>query len=104
MESRSVASGCGCKEIYRFPHITSPYILLFSLVSVLSCSSNNNKSKHSSSTLNHSCCITPLFFVYWGDCSDLYLIIFINTFTLYVYRLFLNNLLLFTYINFMLQL
>ena len=20
-----VASGCGCKEIYRFPHITYPY-------------------------------------------------------------------------------
>ena len=24
-----VASGCGCKEVYRFPHITYPYILLF---------------------------------------------------------------------------
>ena len=21
----SVASGCGCKEVYRFPHITYPY-------------------------------------------------------------------------------
>ena len=30
-----VASGCGCKEVYRFPHITYPY----SLVSVLFCSS-----------------------------------------------------------------
>ena len=40
MESRSVASGCGCKEIYRFPHITSPYILssvlyLFFLAAVI---------------------------------------------------------------------
>ena len=25
MESMSVASGCGCKELYRFPHITYPY-------------------------------------------------------------------------------
>ena len=25
MESMGVASECGCKEIYRFPHITYPY-------------------------------------------------------------------------------
>ena len=25
MESMGVASGCGCKEIYRFSHITYPY-------------------------------------------------------------------------------
>ena len=25
MESMVVASGCGCKEVYRFPHITYPY-------------------------------------------------------------------------------
>ena len=25
MESMCVASGCGCKEVYRFPHITYPY-------------------------------------------------------------------------------
>ena len=25
MESIGVASGCGCKEVYRFPHITYPY-------------------------------------------------------------------------------
>ena len=30
-----VATGCGCKEVYRFPHTTYPY----SLVSVLFCSS-----------------------------------------------------------------
>ena len=23
--SRCVSSGCGCKEVYRFPHITYPY-------------------------------------------------------------------------------
>ena len=28
MESMGVASGCGCKELYRFPHITYPYVLL----------------------------------------------------------------------------
>ena len=33
VESMSVASGCGCKEVYRFPHIPTP------LVSVLFCSS-----------------------------------------------------------------
>ena len=27
MESMGVASGCGCKEVYRFPHITYPYFL-----------------------------------------------------------------------------
>ena len=25
MKSMGVASGCGCKEVYRFPHITYPY-------------------------------------------------------------------------------
>ena len=25
MESMGVASGCGCKELYRFPQITYPY-------------------------------------------------------------------------------
>ena len=25
MESMGVAIGCGCKELYRFPHITYPY-------------------------------------------------------------------------------
>ena len=25
MESMGVVSGCGCKEVYRFPHITYPY-------------------------------------------------------------------------------
>ena len=25
VESMGVASGCGCKEIYRFSHITYPY-------------------------------------------------------------------------------
>ena len=35
MESMGVASGCGCKEVYRFPHITIPT----PLVSVLFCSS-----------------------------------------------------------------
>ena len=24
-ESMSVASGCSCKEVYKFPHITYPY-------------------------------------------------------------------------------
>ena len=35
MECMGAASGCGCKEVYRFPHITYPY----PLVSVLFCSS-----------------------------------------------------------------
>ena len=35
MESMGVATGCGFKEIYRFPHTTYPY----SSVSVLFCSS-----------------------------------------------------------------
>ena len=26
---RCVSSGCGCKELYRFPHITYPYSALF---------------------------------------------------------------------------
>ena len=25
VKSMVVASGCGCKEVYRFPHITYPY-------------------------------------------------------------------------------
>ena len=25
MDSMGVASGCGCKEVYRFPNITYPY-------------------------------------------------------------------------------
>ena len=25
MESMGVATGCGCKEVYRFPHTTYPY-------------------------------------------------------------------------------
>ena len=25
MKSMGVASGCGCKEVYRFPHTTYPY-------------------------------------------------------------------------------
>ena len=25
VESMGVSSGCGCKEIYRFPHTTYPY-------------------------------------------------------------------------------
>ena len=25
MECMGVSSGCGCKEVYRFPHITYPY-------------------------------------------------------------------------------
>ena len=33
-----VASGCGCKEVYRFPHTTYPYSST-PLVSVLFCSS-----------------------------------------------------------------
>ena len=28
-ESMGVASGCGCKEVYRFPHITYPYSSCF---------------------------------------------------------------------------
>ena len=27
-----VATGCCCKEVYRFPHITCPYILLLYLL------------------------------------------------------------------------
>ena len=29
VESMGMASGCGCKELYRFPHITYPYSSLF---------------------------------------------------------------------------
>ena len=32
VECMGVASGCGCKEVYRFPHITYPYILLLYLL------------------------------------------------------------------------
>ena len=38
LESMGVANGCGCKEVYRFPHINYPYIYT-PLVSVLFCSS-----------------------------------------------------------------
>ena len=36
-----MSSGCGCKEVYRFPHITYPYSSLIPtpLVSALFCSS-----------------------------------------------------------------
>ena len=27
-----MSSGCGCKEVYRFPHITYPYILLLNML------------------------------------------------------------------------
>ena len=30
-ESMCVASGCGCKEVYRFPHITLSLLLLYLL-------------------------------------------------------------------------
>ena len=33
-----MSSGCGCKEVYRFPHITYPYIYT-PRVSALFCSS-----------------------------------------------------------------
>ena len=45
VESIGVVSGCGCKEVYRFPHTTYPYsfcicsFLQTPLVSVLFCSS-----------------------------------------------------------------
>ena len=40
MESMGVASGCGCKELYRSPHITYPYssciyLVFFSAASLL---------------------------------------------------------------------
>ena len=39
VESMDVASGCGCKAVYRFPHITYPYsschLLFFAPVSLL---------------------------------------------------------------------
>ena len=37
MESMGMASGCGCKEVYRFPHITylySLYLLFFAAASL----------------------------------------------------------------------
>ena len=40
VKSMGVARGCGCKEVYRFPHITYPYssciyLLFFSAASLL---------------------------------------------------------------------
>ena len=37
VESMGVASGCGCKEVYRFPHTTYPYssVLFFAPASLL---------------------------------------------------------------------
>ena len=32
MEFMGVASGCGCKEVYRFPHITYPYSCICSFL------------------------------------------------------------------------
>ena len=32
VKSMGVANGCGCKEVYRFPHITYSYILLLYLL------------------------------------------------------------------------
>ena len=29
VESMGVASGCGCKEVYRYPHITYPLLYLY---------------------------------------------------------------------------
>ena len=29
VESMGVASGCGCKEVYKFPHITYPYSCIY---------------------------------------------------------------------------
>ena len=36
VESMGVASGCGCKEVYRFPHILLLlYLFVFAVVSLL---------------------------------------------------------------------
>ena len=35
LESMGVVSGCSCKEVYRFPHITYPYSSEASLLFVL---------------------------------------------------------------------
>ena len=35
-----MSSGCGCKEVYRFPHITYPYILLLYLLFFAAASQN----------------------------------------------------------------
>ena len=38
VESMGVASGCGCKAVYRYPHITYPYsscMFFFAAVSLL---------------------------------------------------------------------
>ena len=34
VESMGVATGCGCKEVYRFPHTTYPYssVLFYSII------------------------------------------------------------------------
>ena len=48
MESMGVASGCGCKEVYRFPHITYPYSSLF-------CSSISTFVRSCSVTFCNSC-------------------------------------------------
>ena len=32
MESMGVATGCGCKEVYRFPHTTYPYSCICSFL------------------------------------------------------------------------
>ena len=32
VESMGVASGCGCKEVYRFPHIIYPYSCICSFL------------------------------------------------------------------------
>ena len=36
MESMGVFSGCGCKEVYRFPHITYPTPLVSALFAAAS--------------------------------------------------------------------
>ena len=33
VESMGVATGCGCKEVYRFPHTTYPYSCICSFYS-----------------------------------------------------------------------
>ena len=62
VESMGMASECGCKEVYRFPHITYPYsscirsflqqhpyflfiFLFFVLVPILFCNTCNNFSR-----------------------------------------------------------
>ena len=58
LESMGVASGCGCKEVYRFPHITYPYsscICSFLFVHFLN--------------VFHSCVII---YIYWEDYAQQY--------------------------------